>query len=159
MACISNRVKSYILPFNITDIKAGYVKESRTFLEQRLIPYVIPSVRPPLADPQTLLTGSQTLLTTPSECAGWPSDPEGQVEGSESLLKGSEDLLGGLESLLKGLKISLQTLRASWGGLGTKKQSLRDGVRTEFLPILQDLVFYQGRCPKSDSHHSTKLIL
>ena len=52
--------------------------------------------------------------------------------GSPDLSEGSPDLLKGSPGLLEGLE-----------GPG------RGDVQTEFLPILQDFVPYQGRCPKS----------
>ena len=96
----------------------------------------------------------------PSDPAGWPSDPEGQVEGSEGLLEGSEGLLEGFEGLLEGSEGWLEGSEGQPAGsegqpAGSEGQpeggrtDVRTDGRTEFLPILQDLVPCWGRCPKS----------
>ena len=60
---------------------------------------------------------------------------ESQPEGSDGLLEGPEGLPEGLEGLPGGSQ-------GPSGGLGRM-----DG-RIEFLPILQEIFPYWGRCPK-----------
>ena len=98
--------------------------------------FVHPSIflSPPLTCPQTLLAGPQTLLAGPRTPLAGPQTP----------LAGPQTPLVALRPHQLALR-PLQLVQTPWMD-GRLMDGRIDG-QMKFLPILQDFVPYQGRCP------------